>query len=348
MLFFKEIFDLPKRINKISGKAEHNRHRINKISEKAENNRKAIKKLESQTNQLYSPIRMFTYLIDHDFTLQQKKWFINHRAYHSLHYYQDLDNPTTFNEKINWYKLHYRDKLITDCIDKYKVKEYVTSKCGKEYVVPLVEGGVFDDVDQVDFEKLPNKFVIKSNWGSGSRHVLIVKDKKTLDLNAAKICISTWIQPWENVYYHTLDWGYKDIEPKIIVEELVEDKEIEYKVFCFYGEPKFLYIAKDSSPGVRNYRDFFTPEWGRLPIKREGNNFPYNVDKPKNLEEILSLSRTLSAPFPHVRVDFMQSKKRLYVEELTFYTGSGEHAYDPYEWDVKLGEYFKLPDYNLV
>ena len=338
----KDSTTLLSRINAISAKAERNRERINAISAKAEQNRERIR------HPFFPPAKMYSYMESESFTIEQKKWFINKRGWPNLGYWQNLDNPKSFNEKTNWYKLHYRDPLITECIDKYRFKDYVRRTIGEEYVVPLVGRGMYESIEDIDFNELPESFVLKSTWGSGSRHVIIVRDKSKIDENQTKMTMSEWILPWENVYYETLDWGYKDIEPRIISEELIKNKIVEYKVFCFDGVPKFLYIAKDSAPGLRNRRDFYSTDWEWLPVKRGSENFSERQPRPKNLDTILGLSRKLSAPFPHVRVDIVDTENGLLAEELTFYTGSGEHAFEPEEWDLKFGEFFNLPTENLV
>lgn len=180
-------------------------------------------------NPIYPSIKFFSYILDKEFTDEQKKWFVEKQCYKALGYFPNLDNPVTFNKKTNYYKLHYKDPLITKCIDKYLFKDYVASTVGKMYIVPLIN--VYDKPSEIDFDSLPEKFVIKSNWGSGSRHVVLVHDKKSLKYDELKMKLSTWIQPWENVYYHTFDWGYKDITPKIIVEKLIEKKDLNINSF---------------------------------------------------------------------------------------------------------------------
>lgn len=293
---------------------------------------------------LYDPLRMFTYFLDKDISINQKKWFIERQCYRGLGYFPNLDNPKTFNEKTQWYKLHYRDPLMTECIDKYAFKDYVSRTIGADYVVPLL--GVWESAAEVDFDSLPQKFALKSNWGSGSRHVLLVRDKSNLNIDETRLRTSNWIQPWENVYYHTLDWGYKDISPKILAEKLIENKTLEYKFFCFNGEPSFFYVATDSSPGVRNTHNYYDMAWNLLPFTRHARNATFDIPRPDNFNEMVELARTLSKPFPHVRVDLCQTTTGILVEELTFYVGSGTGRFTPREWDLKFGEPFILPEKN--
>lgn len=233
---------------------------------------------------------------------------------------------------------------MTECVDKHSFKRYVAQVVGERYVVPLL--GVWTRAADIDFDVLPESFAIKSNWGSGSRHVLLVRDKSKLDPDAAKMRFSSWVQPWENVYYHTFDWAYKDIKPKIIAEKLIVNKEYEYKFFCFNGEPKFFYVATDSSPGGRNFHNYYDMDWNLLPFTRHSRNASFDIARPDNFDEMLDLARKLSAPFPHVRVDLCNTRDGLLVEELTFYVGSGTGKFSPRDWDVKFGAPFVLPEPN--
>ncbi|MGP9665139.1 ATP-grasp fold amidoligase family protein, partial [Halomonas sp. AOP22-C1-8] len=294
----------------------------------------------------YDSLRMFTYIVDRDFDIEQKKWFIEKQCMRGLKYFPNIDNPKSFNEKTQWYKLYYQDPLITKCIDKYEFKDHVAGLVGERYVTPLL--GVWDNAREIDFEKLPNKFVLKSNWGSGSRHVLLVRDKKKLNLDEVRFKLNTWIQPWENVYYHTFDWGYKNIKPKIIAEVFIENKTREYKFFCFNGEPVYFYVATDSSPGVANSHNYYDMDWNLLPFTRHARNSKDPIEKPSNFDEMVELCRTLSKPFPHVRVDLCQTESNLLIEELTFYTGSGTGRFNPTEWDYKFGEAFVLPEKRFI
>lgn len=308
--------------------------------------KKQIEVLQKQVSSMrkppfYDQLRMFTHYVDKEFSIEQKKWFLEKQCMRSLKYFPNIDNPITFNEKTQWYKLNYKDPLITKCIDKYLFKEHVTETVGAKHVVPLL--GVWNNAREIDFEKLPNSFVLKSNWGSGSRHVLIVKDKSKLNIDETKMKLNTWIQPWENVYYHTFDWGYKDIPPKIIAEEFIENKTLEYKFFCFDGEPSFLYVAPDSSPGMRNAHNYYDMDWNLLPFIRHSRNSKDPIHKPEFFDEMVSLCRVLSKSFPHVRVDLCHTTSGLLVEELTFYVGSGTGRFHPVEWDHKFGEPFTLP-----
>ena len=310
--------------------------------------KRTVERLQQRVDKpaFYDQFRMFTYIVDREFSLEQKKWFIEKQCMRALKYFPNLDEPETFNEKTNWYKLYYQDPLITACIDKYKFKDYVAETVGERYVIPLI--GVWESARAIDFDALPEKFVIKSNWGSGSRHVQLVRDKNALNVDEMRLRTGSWIQPWENVYYHTFDWGYKDIEPRIIAEELIEGKEFEYKFFCFDGEPVFITVARDSAPGVLNTYNNYDMDWNLLPFTRRKKNAQYPIPKPELFDELVEICRKLSAPFPHVRVDLCIADGRLLVEELTFYTTSGFGRFNPTEWDHTFGEPFILPEKRIL
>ena len=245
-----------------------------------------------------------------------------------------------------WLKLYYHNPLITKCSDKVLVRDYIEEKIGKEYLVPCL--GVYNNSDEIDFEKLPQKFVLKVNWGSGQN--IICTDKSQLDINTTKKKLAQWMQPQSNHYYDFLEWGYKDITPKIIAETYIEasaNKPVsDYKFFCYHGQPKFMYIAVDSF----NYNimriNYYDCDFNKLPLVKHYPNTDYDIPKPKMWEKMLELSRILSAPFLFVRVDFFIVNDTLKVGELTFYPGGGTDSFEPIEWDYKFGEPLTLPNFQ--
>ncbi len=167
---------------------------------------KRITQVRDQSLSPMADIRMYDFIEGQDFPEETKEYFIQRSLIRSLGYFPDLRNPKTFNEKTNWYKLYYRDPVMTRCIDKYLFKDYLREGVGEEYCTPLV--GAWDSAQDIDIDALPKSFVLKSNWGSGSRHVKIVRDKNDLNWSQLKLMLNRWVQPWNNVYYHTMDWGY--------------------------------------------------------------------------------------------------------------------------------------------
>ena len=311
---------------------ENNMNEINTIMEYIQKQKKKEAYLDIPKHILYQ--------CDNMWSLENKEWFIRKEVYKYCKYIPNLKNPKTFNEKTNFYKLHYKNPLMTTCADKYAVKYYIESVIGKKYVNETYLN--FTNIDDIDINNLPQKFVAKSVFGSGSRHVLIVQDKSKLNFELAKYRFSNWLQPWNNVYYHTFDWAYKDIPPRIIVEKYISDRKFEYDFFCFNGEPKFLWVAKDSSPNMKNYRNIYDINWKLMPVRRNAPNFPEPLKRPSNFDEMIEIARALSKPFPHVRVDLLDTNDGVKVMELTFYTGSGFHAWSPIIYDTIFGDYFDL------
>lgn len=257
-----------------------------------------------------------------------------------LGYKPNLDNPKSFNEKMQWYKMYYKDPLMTKCADKYLVRDYVKEKIGEEYLVPLL--GVYNSPEEIDFDKLPEKFVLKVNWGSGQN--IIVKDKSKLDIEETKAKLKQWMKPESNHYYMGFEWVYKDIQPKIIVEEFLVQLDgdlFDYKYFCYNGKVKNLFVVSDRFKN--KYVDFYDLKWQRLPFKRLYNNSPNGIQKPKLFDKMLELSEILAKDFIFCRVDFYEVEDKLYFGEITFYPGNGSEPFKPVEWDYKLGEMIELP-----
>ena len=260
-----------------------------------------------------------------------------------LGYPLDLRHPKTFNEKLQWLKLHEHNPLITKCADKVAVRDYIKEKIGEEYLVPCL--GVWDNPNDIDFDKLPNQFVLKVNWGSGQN--IIVKDKTSLDITDVRNKLAAWMAPESNHYFAFFEWGYKDIKPKIICEKYIEESEnkpvSDYKFFCYHGQPKYMYVAVDSFNYKRMRINYYDCDFNKLPLTRHYPNTDYDIPKPKKWDRMIELSKILSEPFLFVRVDFFIVGNSLKVGELTFYPGAGLDAFEPTEWDYKFGNPLKLP-----
>lgn len=260
-----------------------------------------------------------------------------------LGYKPDFDNPKTMNEKIFWMKLNYHDPLVTTCCDKFKMKEYVRSKIGDGFTVPVIDS--FKTADDIDFNKLPSRFVLKVNWSSGFN--IVVKDKKDLDIKKTKQKISKWISPEQNSYYQAFNWGYKNMKPVIYAEEYIEQIDgqlYDYKFYCSNGKAKFLFISTDRFSGQGVTYDFFDMNFNRLDLTYGGrSNSTEPLKKPKSFDDMIRYAEILSEPFPFVRVDFYEIEGRPYVGEMTFYSGGGILPFEPASWDYTLGEYIDLP-----
>ena len=249
----------------------------------------------------------------------------------------NLENPKTFNEKINWMKLNYKTEKATICADKYEVRKYLEDRGYKWLLNDLI--GVYENVDEIDVDKLPNRFVLKATHGSGWN--LIVKNKNNIKWNPWKLIMKSWLK--QNFYYYGREWVYKNMKPRIICEKYLEDRNgelLDYKVYCFNGEPKFIQVDVDRFGNhTGNYYDI---NWNDMPFQYGYENSGRIIDKPKNLKEILNISRDLSKEFPHVRVDFYEVNGKLYFGELTFFTASGTAKFKPEKYDEIVGSWLKL------
>ena len=249
----------------------------------------------------------------------------------------NLENPKTFNEKINWMKLNYKNEKATICADKYEVRKYLEDRGYKWLLNDLI--GVYENVDEIDVDKLPNRFVLKATHGSGWN--LIVKNKNNIKWNPWKLIMKSWLK--QNFYYYGREWVYKNMKPRIICEKYLEDRNgelLDYKVYCFNGEPKFIQVDVDRFGNhTGNYYDI---NWNYMPFQYDDENSGRIIDKPKNLKEILNISRDLSKEFPHVRVDFYEVNGNLYFGELTFFTASGTAKFNPEKYDEIVGSWLKL------
>ena len=251
----------------------------------------------------------------------------------------NLKNPQTFNEKLQWLKLYDRKPEYTRMVDKYEAKKYVAERIGEEYIIPTL--GVWDQFEDIDFDALPDQFVLKCTHDSGG--LVICRDKSKLDKEAAKGRIDRCLK--RNYYYLGREWPYKDVKPRIIAEQYIEDTEddalTDYKYFCFNGIPKVMYISKDHGKNPRT--DFFDMDFNHLPIRGRDPNADICPTKPNNFCEMKEIAAQLSKGIPHLRVDFYSIKGKVYVGELTFAHMSGMTEIKPAEWNHKLGEWITLP-----
>ena len=252
----------------------------------------------------------------------------------------NLANPQTFNEKLQWLKLHDRKPEYTQMVDKYAVREYIAKTIGEEYLIPLL--GVWNAFDEIDFDQLPDQFVLKCNHDSGS--VVICKDKKTFDVDAARKNINAGLA--HNYYYGGREWPYKNVKPKIIAEKYMVDESgtelKDYKLFCFNGEVKIVEIDFDRF--IKHTRNLYTSKWEFLNFQLlYPNDSSKYKDKPIALDDMIKMASYLSKNIPHLRVDFYQINNKIYFGELTFFHEAGFGLFSPNEWDKILGDWIKLP-----
>lgn len=253
----------------------------------------------------------------------------------------NLDDPKSFSEKIQWLKLYDRNPEHTLMVDKYEVRKYISRVLGEEYLIPLI--GVYDSFDEIDFEKLPNQFVIKCTHDSGG--IVICKDKSKLDINAAKEKINSSLN--RNYYYHGREWPYKNVYPRIICEKyMVDESGVElkdYKLMCFNGKVKCSFVALNRNSKTGLNVDFYDMEWKPMPFERKYPKSGILTPKPKTFEQMVSFAEKLSKNIPFVRVDFYDINGHLYFGELTFSPGNGCEKFSPESYDYLLGSWLQLP-----
>jgi|SRR5690625_2896849 len=254
----------------------------------------------------------------------------------------NLKDTERYNEKIQWYKLYYRDPLMTQCADKYRVREYVTSKGLENILVPLY--GAYDDAEDIDFDDLPDEFVLKTNNGS---HTNILCDSKSkLDIGVTIETLNSWLT--ERTAKAGREWAYYNIQPKIICEQYLDVGEnnelVDYKFICFDGKVACVFVNAERNSSEGLIFDIYNEAFKKLPYKRKGlresiTDFP----KPINYDEMVEIAEILSVDFPHVRVDLYNINGKVYFGEMTFYHASGYVEFEPDEFDFILGNQFELP-----
>ena len=287
--------------------------------------------------------KIWEYLIDKScFKWIPDKKFLEFKYMLRIEKELNLDNPKTFNEKLQWLKLYDRNPEYTKMVDKYEVKKYISETIGEEYIIPTI--GVWDNFEDINFENLPNQFVLKCTHDSGG--IVICKDKKSLDIEQARKKLNKSLK--RNYYYVHREWPYKKIKPRIIAEKYMVDESGEelkdYKFFCFNGEPKMLFVAVDRPHDTKF--NFYDLEFNKLPFMQHYKNFDRKIEKPKSFDKMIELAKILSNGIPHVRVDFYDINGKTYFGELTFYHFTGFEKFEPEEWDLKIGNMLQLPADN--
>jgi hypothetical protein len=253
-------------------------------------------------------------------------------------------NPQTFSEKLQWLKLYDRRPEYTRMVDKYAVKEYVAGLIGEEYVIPTLS--VWDKPEEIEWEKLPNQFVLKTTHGGGSEGVVICRDKAIFDREKAIDQLNKSLQT--DLYKVWREWPYKNVPKRIIAEKYLEPSTVtndlaDYKYFCFNGEPKYVQVI--SGRGKKMCIDFFDQEWGHQPF-HEPKDYPFAKEeptKPIQFELMWSLSRKLASNKAFSRIDFYEVGNKVYFGEITFFPTSGMGGFNPPEWDSIFGDLIQLP-----
>lgn len=346
---------------KKSEKAKKILNKLNEVAKQEESNSKrktetaqSVSKVGKKEPDVIYPLikeykynkRIYNYLLEIHDGYKIRRWVIEQMYYSTIGRFPNLDDPKSLNEKMQWMRLHYHDPLMTKCVDKCSFKEYIGAVIGEEYVVPLY--GAWDNVNEIDFDALPDKFAIKSTWGWGDLQNILVKDKSKLDIHKTKALLSNWLMDWNNYYYQSFEWDSKDIPPRIIAEQLLEPEcgeIIDYKFYCYNGICRHFLVCKDRKTKTKyiNYDLSFNC------IKLSPNSYvtDQKFEKPPTFPIMLQIAEKLAKPFPLVRVDFYDIDGKIYVGELTFSPGGGFNTYYE-EWDNKLGSFLKLPEANVV
>ncbi|MBE6376840.1 MAG: hypothetical protein E7050_10290 [Lentisphaerae bacterium] len=284
-------------------------------------------------------------------TTAQKVRYLSRRFYQNAGYYPNFKRPRSFNEKLCWLKFNYDDPVENICSSKYEFKSWIKQRLGDGYTVPMI--GVYDDLNDIDFDKLPEKFVIKTTSGWGGYGTLVVRDKSKLDIDRLKFDFAEYMQEWNNLYYAALTSSYKNVKHRVIIEEYVEELEksdCDFKFFCFHGKVKCFYVANNFA--VNKTHNTQTLTYYDL----DGNPLPFNygdyknsdkkLENVENLQKMIEIAESIAQDFPFVRIDFYNLKDKLMLSEMTFRPGGGWGKYTPREWDYKLGEYLDLSKLN--
>ena len=252
----------------------------------------------------------------------------------------DLKAPKTFTEKLQWLKLYDRKPEYSSLVDKYEVRNYIERTIGKEYLIPLL--GVYDTFEEIDFDALPDQFVLKPNHTSGD--IYICKNKSEIDYKKLKKIVNIWLR--RNYYWVQREWPYKNIKPRILCEQyMVDDSGAElkdYKVYCFQGEPKIIKV--DFHRFIKHRCNIYDINWNYIPLSVEFPTEPMlQIKKPPKLPDMLRIAQILSKGYPYIRSDFYVVEDKIYFGELTFYPGAGLERYEPKDYELYLGNLINLP-----
>lgn len=254
----------------------------------------------------------------------------------------DLKNPKTFNEKLQWLKLYNRRPEYTTMVDKFAVKQYVADKIGEQYIIPTL--GVWDSVDDIDWDSLPNQFVLKTTHGGGGGGVVICKDKSVFNKKQAIRRLKESMD--SDIYTLFREWPYKDVPKRIIGEQYMTDEGkslVDYKVHNFNGKPRFILVCRNRFHGSPMIDDFYSTDWKLLNVRRPGHpQSDVPQEPPVNLQEMLDLAEKLSKNIPFLRTDFYVVNGNVYFGELTFFPATGMSKFEPTEWDDVFGSWLEL------
>ena len=289
---------------------------------------------------IYKPYKILLYLVSRNMIYMEDTAFLKLQYKNIIGKKLNLNNPQTFNEKLQWLKLNDRKDIYTTMVDKYEVKKYVSDVIGEKYIIPTLR--IYNSFDEIDFEKLPNKFVVKCTHDSGS--TIICKDKKKFDIKKAKKKINKALK--YNYYYAGREWPYKNVKPRIIIEEYIEAQELkdlrDYKFFCFNGKVNLFKV--DFNRFLEHRANYYDKSLKLLEFGEEvcPPDFEKKIEIPKDIMKMMLLAEKLANGTKFVRIDFYYTNKKIYFGEMTFYPASGFGKFIPDSWDERLGEMINL------
>lgn len=282
-------------------------------------------------------------LLQQYFTWLPDKLYIQLMFRFKMGYWPDLKNPQTFSEKLQWLKLYNRRPEYTKMVDKYAVKEYVANIIGDEYIIPTL--GVWNKPEDIEWDKLPEQFVLKTTHGGGSSGVVICKDKSTFDIYKAIAKLKRSME--QDIYRDLKEWPYKNVPKRIIAEKYISpdpkhDDLPDYKFFCFDGEVKALFIGTERQTGDVKF-DYFDADFNHLDLIQQHPLSGRQISKPFNFEKMKVLASKLSDGIPQVRIDLYDVNGKVYFGEMTFFHHGGIVPFHPNKWDYVFGSWINLP-----
>lgn len=294
------------------------------------------------------PRRFFTGLLSRTASLWSDRLYLQLLYYFEMGQRLNLKNPQRFTEKLQWLKLYNRKSEYTTMVDKYAAKKYVANKIGEGFIIPTL--GVWDRVEEIDWDTLPNQFVLKTTHGGGGGGVVICKDKATFNIQEA--CRKLQHSLNSDIYLKYREWPYKNVPKRIIAEMFLMESHpqksdtdlVDYKFYCFNGAPIYCQVIRDRR--TKETVDFYDMQWNHMPfvgLNPVVNNGNTPVIRPANLDVMIEICRKLSKDIPFARVDLYVIDDKEYFGEITFFPRSGLGCFKPNEWNKKLGSLIKLP-----
>lgn len=247
----------------------------------------------------------------------------------------NLGNPKTYNEKLQWLKLNDRKPEYSKYVDKYAVRSYISETIGEQYLIPLI--GVYDSVKDINWDSLPDQFVLKCTHGSGTN--IICNNKAKFDIKSATKKLKQWMK--KNWYWYGREWPYKKLKPRIICEELLQENITDYKFMCFNGEPKLIQIHQNRNSENQSL-DFYDISWNKTEIRRNKKTNSELIQRPGKLDEMIDIARKLSKNEIHVRIDLYEVNGKVYFGEKTYYSASGFSPFIKDEYDLLLGSWIRI------